>query len=148
MYAFWRRTALHPMFLTFDAPSREECVASRSRTNTPLQALVTLNDPTFVEAARVMAERILTRGPRDDDGRLALAFRRATCRQPESAEMNVLRQRLRQHLVRYRADRDAASRLVNAGQYPRDAALEVTEYSAWTALCNMLLNLDEVMNRE
>jgi hypothetical protein len=148
MYAFWRRTALHPMFVTFDAPTREECTVSRPRTNTPLQALVTLNDSTFVEAARVFAERVLTQGPNNVDARLALVFRRATCRTPSSAEMNVLRHRFEQQRARFRMDADAASRLVNVGQYPRDARLDVSELAAWTALCNMVLNLDEVLTRE
>lgn len=148
LYAFWRRTALHPMFVTFDAPTREECAVSRPRTNTPLQALVTLNDPTFVEAARVLAQRILTHGPRDRDARLAFAFQSATCRPPSEAELKVLRRRYQQQHDRFAADRDAASRLVNAGQYPRDASLEVPELAAWTALCNLVLNLDEVLTRE
>ncbi|HZZ76923.1 MAG TPA: PSD1 and planctomycete cytochrome C domain-containing protein [Gemmataceae bacterium] len=148
VYAFWRRTALHPMFAILDAPSREECNSQRMRTNTPLQALVTLNDPTFVEAARVFAQHLLTHGPRDHDARLALAFRSATCRAPTAEEMTVLRARIQQQLVRFRADADAASKLVNVGQYPREAQLDVSEHAAWTALCNLILNLDEVMMRE
>jgi len=148
MYAFWRRTALHPMFVTFDAPTREECTVSRPRTNTPLQALVTLNDPTFVEAARAFAQRIFTDGPKDHDSRLAFAFRSATCRAPTADEMNVLRHRFAQQIARFRMETDAASRLVNVGQYPRDAALDVSELAAWTALCNLVLNLDEVLTRE
>src|SRR6266436_2518327 len=80
LYTFWRRSALHPMFAIFDAPTRTECTVARSRTNTPVQALVTLNDPTFVEAARVFGERILTEGPADVDGRLVFAFRAAVAR--------------------------------------------------------------------
>ncbi len=148
LYAFWRRTALHPMFAIFDAPSREECNVHRPRTNTPLQALVTMNDPSFVESARVFAEKILTQGPQDIDGRLTFAFRRATCRQPNYAEMAVLRHRFKQQLDRFRADADAASKMVNVGQYPRDASLDVAELAAWTAVANMLLNLDEVLMRE
>jgi hypothetical protein len=148
LYAFWRRTALHPMFAILDAPNREECTAVRPRTNTPLQALVTLNDPTFVEAARVFAQKILTQGPKDLDGRLAFAFRGATCRTPSGAELKVLRHRFQLQHVRFLADKDAASKLVNVGQYPRDAALDVAELAAWTAVANMLLNLDEVLSRE
>jgi hypothetical protein len=148
LYAFWRRTALHPMFVIFDAPSREECNVHRARTNTPQQALVTLNDATFVEAARAFAQRILVQGPTDLDGRLVFAFRSATCRAPSDVEMRVLRRRVQQQLDRFKVDRDAASTLVNVGQYPRDASLEVVELAAWTALANMLLNLDEVLMRE
>ena len=148
LYAFWRRTALHPMYMTFDAPTREECVVARPRTNTPLQALVTLNDPTFVEAARVFAQKILTDGPKEHEARLAFAFRKATCRAPSAAELKVLRHRFEQQRVRFAADPDAASRFVNAGQYPLNPTLDVPEHAAWTALCNLLLNLDEVLTRE
>ena len=148
LYAFWRRTALHPMFVTFDAPTREECAVARLRTNTPLQALVTLNDPTFVEAARVFAQRILTQGPRDHDPRLAFAFKSATARFPSPTEMQVLRARFEQQRARFARDRHDAERFINVGQYPRDARLDVSEFAAWTALCNMILNLDEVLTRE
>jgi hypothetical protein len=148
LYAFWRRTALHPMFAILDAPNREECTAARPRTNTPLQALVTLNDPSFVEAARVFGEKTMTQGPPDLDGRLNFAFRSATCRLPNDKELTVLRQRYKQQRDRFNADKDAASRLVNAGQYPRDAALDEAELAAWTAFANMLFNLDEVLTRE
>jgi Protein of unknown function (DUF1553)/Protein of unknown function (DUF1549)/Planctomycete cytochrome C len=148
MYAFWRRTALHPMFAILDAPNREDCTAMRPRTNTPLQALVTLNDPTFVEAARVLAQRVLTQGPKDLDGRLVFAFRAATCRLPNDPELQVLRRRYRSQFDRFQADGDAASKLISAGQYPRDAALAESELAAWTAIANMLLNLDEVLTRE
>ena len=136
------------MFAIFDAPSREECNVGRSRTNTPLQALVTLNDPTFVEAARVFAQKILTQGPPEHDARLAFAFRNATCRSPSEAELKILRHRYRQQQVRFEADADAASRLVNVGQCLRERELDVAELAAWTAFCNLLLNLDEVLVRE
>ncbi len=148
LYAFWRRTALHPMFAILDAPNREECTALRPRTNTPLQALVTLNDPTFVEAARVFAQKLLTHGPKDLDGRLAFAFRSVTCRAPSDRELEVLRGRFKLQYDRFKIDPDAASKFVNAGQYPRDAALDVSEHAAWTSLANMLLNLDEALTRE
>ena len=148
MYAFWRRNSLHPMFAIFDAPPREECTVFRGRTNTPLAALVTLNDPSFVEAARVFAEKILTLGPKDVDGRLTYAFRRATCRRPTEPELKVLRQRLTMQLDRYRADPETASKFVNVGPFPRDATLDVFEHAAWMAIANMLLNLDEVLTRE
>jgi hypothetical protein len=148
IYAFWRRTALHPMFAILDAPSREECNMHRARTNTPLQALVTLNDPSFVEAARVFAQKLLLDGPKDHDARLAFVFRSATGRTPSDLEMQVLRRRFEQQQARYSADHEAATKLVNAGQYPREAQLDVAEHAAWTALCNLVLNLDEVLTRD
>jgi hypothetical protein len=148
LYTFWRRSALHPMFAIFDAPTREECAVARPRTNTPLQALVTLNDPTFVEAARVFAQRILADGPQDIDGRLTLAFRTTLGRTPTTAELQVLRTRLHQQLKHYKTHRDAAEQVVNAGHYPRPANLDVAEHAAWTTLASMLLNLDETIVRE
>jgi hypothetical protein len=136
------------MFALFDAPTREECAVARPRTNTPLQALVTLNDPTFVEAARVLAQRVLTQGPPDFDGRAKLAFRLALARVPSAAELAVLKRRYVQQHDRYRADRDAASKLVHAGNYPRAADLDVVEHAAWTAVAQMVLNLDETITRE
>ncbi len=148
LYAFWRRTSLHPMLVAFDAPTREECVVSRPRSNTPLQALVTLNDPTFVEAARVFAQKILLDGPTDHDARLRWAFHKTTCRIASAREMDVLRLRFEQQRKRFAKDADAASRFVSVGQFPRDARLDVQELAAWTAVCNMILNLDEVLTRE
>jgi hypothetical protein len=113
-----------------------------------MQALATLNDPTFVEAARVFAQKILTQGPHDHDARLVYAFRAATGRSPEVAELKVLRQRFQQQHARFAKDRDAAASFVNVGQYPRDARLDVVELASWTAMGNLLLNLDEVQTRE
>ncbi len=148
LYTFWRRMALHPMFALFDAPSREETCVARPRTNTPLQALVTLNDPTFVEAARVFAQRILLHGPGDLDGRLTFLFRTALARPPTLAELQALREGCREEHERYRRDADAASKLVSVGAYPRAAQLDVAEHAAWTAVATMLLNLDEFVMRE
>lgn len=148
LYAFWRRNALHPMFTVFDAPAREECSGMRPRTNTPLQALVTLNDPTFVEAARVFAQAILTDGPADLDGRLTFAFRTALARAPTPQELDVLRTRYQKQLARYQADKDAASRLVQVGNHPRLVNLDIVELAAWTGVASIILNLDETITRE
>jgi hypothetical protein len=148
LYTFWRRSALHPMFAIFDAPTREECTVARPRTNTPLQALVTLNDPTFVEAARVFAERILLNGPEDLDGRLTFAFRTAISRPPRDAELKVLRDRYTRQLKHFQADRPAALKMVNAGSAPRTATLDLSEHATWTTVASMLLNLDEMIMRE
>ncbi len=148
LYAFWRRTSLHPMFALFDAPSREECAAQRPRTNTPLQALVTLNDPTFVEAARVFAQQILTKAPADPDARLTWAFRTAVTREPSQAERAALKKQLSILLDRYKKDKKSAEAVVRVGQSPRPETLDVSEQAAWTGLCNVLLNLDETLTRE
>jgi hypothetical protein len=148
MYTFWRRTTLHPMFAIFDAPSREECSVARARTNTPLQALVTLNDPTFVEAARVFAQKISAGAPGNVEARITYAFRTALARPPSAAEIRVLKARYETALRRYQADRDAAAKLLQVGLYPQPAELDQAEHAAWTSVCNIVLNLDETVMRE
>jgi hypothetical protein len=148
MYTFWRRTSLHPMFALFDAPSREECTVLRARTNTPLQALVTLNDPTFVEAARVFAQRVLTVGPADLDGRIRFAFRTALARPPGEREVQVLTTLHQRLLDRYRKETKAAAEVVKVGKYPLPEKLDLAEHAAWTGLANLLMNLDETLTRE
>jgi hypothetical protein len=148
MYTFWRRTTLHPMFAIFDAPSREECSVARSRTNTPLQALVTLNDPTFMEAARVFAQKVLQEAPGGVHDRLTFAFQTALARAPSAAEMRALRARYERTLVHYRTHKNAALKLFQVGAYPRPERLDVAEHAAWTSVCNIILNLDEMVMRE
>ena len=148
MYTFWRRTSLHPMFAIFDAPSREECVVSRQKTNTALHALVTLNDPTFVEAARVFGQRILTEGPPDMNGRIAFAFRCAVARPPSDAEIGSLTRMHGPLLKRYQADAKEATKLATIGLAPRPADLDMAEHAAWTVLASVILNLDETLTRE
>ena len=109
MYTFWKRTSPPPTLVTFDAPDRETCTVRRSTTNTPLQALILLNDPTYVEASRKLAERILTEAPATTDERIAFGFRLATARQPAAAELAVLR----------RASRSSWSRIARAPTPPR-----------------------------
>ena len=147
LYTFWRRTTMYPSFQIFDAPSRETCVASRAVTNTPLQALVTLNDPTFVESARVFAQRILEHGGATPDSRWRYAYRVALGRLPDEAEWATLR-RLHAHQEnRFRRDSASAQALAARGnrdlQSPWDSPLLAT----WTTLANVLLNLDETITR-
>ncbi len=147
LYTFWKRTVAPPTLMTFDAANRETCVVRETRTNTPLQALNLMNDVTFVEAARVMAERVMKQhgapGPR-----LALAWRLAAARAPTPAELKVLQAALEHHHEHYRAKRAAALKLVSAGEAPRDRKLDVAEHAAYAAVCNMILNLDEVITKE
>lgn len=148
MYTFWRRTTPYPTFVIFDAPDRSECVVSRARTNTPLQALVTMNDPQFVEAARVFAQDVLAKGPSATHDRLAYAFRRAVSRQPSSDELTVLQGLLDEELAWYGENPEAAKSLASSGAYERPDAMDPAEHAAWTAVTNALLNLDETINRE
>jgi hypothetical protein len=116
MYTYWKRSLPHPSLVAFDAPTRELCTAVRPRTNTPLQALVLMNDPTYVEAARALAQRVLEEGGPDLAGRLSYAFRRCTGRPPTSREVQVLTRVYHQHLGNYRQDVKAALALVRMGE--------------------------------
>jgi hypothetical protein len=147
LYTFWKRTVPHPTMTVFDAPDREFCVVRRSTTNTPLQALTLLNEPIFVEAARKLAERSLHEGGGTPDARLAFAFRLATGRAPDSEEMRILRQKLDEMLAAYKADEGAARKLVTVGASHSDPAIPVGELAAYTAVANMILNLDEVITK-
>ena len=148
LYTFWRRTTFYPAFQTFDAPTRETCTVDRPRTNTPLQALVTLNDPVFVEASRVFAQRIMQEGGNDVSQRLLYAFRLCIARSPRTEELDVLQRIYAQQLTKYLADNAAAVSLVSNGTAPRPQDLPVAELAAWTAVGNVLLNLDETISRE
>ena len=147
MYIYWKRSAPMPAMVLFDAPTREKCVVLRQRTNTPLQALVTLNDVQFVEAARHLAER-MARGTGDFGERLALGFELCTARPPDELRVEVMRDVFDAQLAHYRADPAAAEALLAVGESERDAALDPAEHAAWTVLASMLLNLDETLNRE
>jgi hypothetical protein len=146
LYTFWKRSVLHPAFMSFDAPNREVCAAKRSTTNTPLQALVTLNDVAYFEAARVFAERLM-RGAEDTDARITLAFRLAIARLPSDTERSVLRSLYRDTLANFRQDAAAAEKLVSVGEAPRDK-FDVAEHAAWSCVCNAILNLDETLTKE
>jgi hypothetical protein len=148
LYTFWKRTIAPPAMLTFDAAGREACVVRVSRTNTPLQALNLMNDVTYVEAARVLAARVLREGGATQEGRLTLAFRLATARAPRPAELKVLRAGLDEHRAHYRADRRAALKLVSAGESHRDGRLDIAELAAYTAVASLILNLDETITKE
>jgi hypothetical protein len=148
LYTFWKRSIHYPAFAVFDAPNREVCTARRAVTNTPLQALVTLNDMTFVEAARVLAQNILREGDATFDGRLDRAWRRVLGRAPSPRELQVMQSVHARLLERYRKDKVAAEAVASAGEYPRPRDLDVAEHAAWTGLCQALLNLDETLTKE
>jgi hypothetical protein len=148
LYTFWKRTVAPPNLMNFDAAHRESCVVRESRTNTPLQALNLLNEVTFVEAARVLAERVMREGGRNSGERMAYAFRLVTGRVPSERERAYLETALHRHRQHYQANGEAALKLVSVGECPRDASLEVSELAAYTAIANMLLNLDEGITKE
>lgn len=148
LYTFWRRTTFYPSFQVFDAPTREYCTVDRPRTNTPLQALVTLNDPVFIEAARVFAQRVMQQGGESVDLKLTFAFRSCVARSPSGKELEALQRLYATYLAKYTSDSAAARMLVSNGAAPRPENLADAELAAWTAVGNVLLNLDETITRE
>ena len=147
IYTFRRRTAPPPSLLAFDATSREVCTARRERTTTPLQALVLLDDPQFVEAARVLAEGLVREFPGDADGRITRSFRLATGRRPDDREREVLRRLLDEQRALFAADPPAAEALKKIGERPPDASLPAAEVAATSILASCLMNLDEFVTK-
>ena len=148
LYVFWKRTIAPPVMVTFDAAGRETCIVRETRTNTPLQALTLLNEISFVEAARKLAERTLTSGSADVDRRLRFAFRAVLTREPTDREAAVLKRGVEQHLAHYRAHRDEAADVIRTGESAVDASLDPVEVAAWTAVAGLILNLDEAVMKE
>ncbi len=146
LYTYWRRI-VGPTML-FDAAKRQTCEVNALRTNTPLHALTTLNDITFVEAARAMAESVLLEADETDESAVTLAFRLATSRHPTDEELAVLTQRLQKLREQYVSNPDASIKLLAVGESPRDESLNITDHAAMTGLCLMILNLDETLTKE
>ncbi|MCX6976498.1 MAG: DUF1553 domain-containing protein [Verrucomicrobia bacterium] len=147
LYTWWQRSFLHPSLGAFDAPTREECAAERNRSNIPQQALVLLNDPTYVEAARNLAARVLTESQGTPKERIAWAWQRALQRPPNSEELQTLTKLLEERLAAYTADPAAADALLKSGFAPAPANLNKTELAAWTHLARVLINLHETITR-
>jgi hypothetical protein len=143
LYTFWRRTAPPPSMLIFDAPSREVCTARREITTTPLQALVLLNDPQFIEAGRVLAEQLVRHCGEDVESCIARGFRLTIGRNPTAAETIVLRRLYQEQLALFQREPAAAQKLLKTGQHPRDEALPVPQVAATTVVASALMNLDE-----
>jgi hypothetical protein len=146
LYTYWKRTAPPPNMTAFDAPNREVCTVERGNTTTPLQALVTLNDPQFVEAARAFAERILEQGG-DDADKLRWACTEVLSRPPSEQELPVLLASLARQRERYVANPQAASDALRVGESPRNAQLPPAEHAAWMQVASLLLNLSETITR-
>ena len=145
IYIYHRRSTPYPSMLTFDAPSREVCTAYRQRTSTPLQSLVLMNDPVYVEAARSLAQRTLAEASLDPSERLEHLWRLALARRLSDAERAILERTLSQQLEKYRADKQAADRLIHVGDLPRPANVPPAELAAWTAVASVVLNLNETI---
>ncbi len=147
LYTWWQRSYLHPSLVAFDAPSREECCAERNRSNIPQQALVLLNDPTYVEASRVLAARILLEGGSETEARLRWAWRLALNRVPRRDELATSRSLLTKHLAEYRNDPKLAEALLHVGAAPLTEKCDPAELAAWTSVARLILNLHETITR-
>jgi hypothetical protein len=147
MYTFWKRTVPPAALNTFDAPDREKCTSRRLITNTPLQALVLLNDPTYVEAARALAQRTLLEVPADIAARTRFLFREATVRRATPAELRVLVELAQRELEHYKKDPAAAAKLISVGA-SKAGNVEAVELAAWTTVASTILNLDETITKE
>jgi hypothetical protein len=147
MYTFWKRTVPPAALTTFDAPDREKCTSRRLVTNTPLQALVLLNDPTYVEAARVLAQRAILEAGSDSPARVLLLFRAATARRPAPPETRTLLELAQRLQDRFRKEPGPARKLIAVGASPA-ANVEAAELAAWTMVASTILNLDETITKE
>ena len=148
LYTIWKRTTPPPDMTLFDMPGREVCALKRSRTDTPLQALALLNDVTYLEASRVLAQRMLSKGGSTPADRIAYAFRSALARAPSREETRILAAGLERRLAKYRADADAAVKLISLGDTKRDPKLDPAVLAAYSITASTILNLDETITRE
>ena len=147
LYTFWRRTVPYPSMATFDAPSRELCTVKRTRTNTPLQALVTMNDPVYVEAAQALARRIVAEGGKTPDQRVRFALRLVLARPAADAQAAPLVNLYRSERAHYAGDLAAARALATEPIGPLPNGADPAELAAWTTVANVLLNLDAVLTK-
>jgi len=148
LYTFWKRTSPPPTMTTFDAAGRESCSVRPGRTSTPLQALALMNDVTFVEAARCLAQRSMREGGATTEDRLRFAFRLVLARAPKPAETSLLLDDWNHHLSRFRAEPKAAQGFLSAGESPLDERLDATELAAHAAVAGLILNLDEAITKQ
>jgi hypothetical protein len=147
VYTYWCRTFLHPSLLAFDAPTREECTVERPRSSTPLQALVLLNDPTYVEAARVLAERMIREGGTSPGERIDWLFRQVLSRDAHPAEVETLTRLRDQHHGEYLGDVESARKLIATGAAPVPTDIDAVDLAAWTSVARVVLNLHETITR-
>ena len=147
IYTFLKRTVPPPSMEAFGAGGREVCTVQRSRPNTPFQPLVLLNDPTYVEAARALAQRMMTEGGLHPRERINYGFRLAVSRAPRKAEQGLLVEILNEQLRDFRDDCNAARRLLAVGEFVHNPNLNEVELAAWTIVAQMLLNMSETITR-
>ena len=150
VYVIWRRVAPYRSFVNFDAPDRTRCIVTRSRTNTPMQALTLLNDEAYVEMAHALAARIVTEDFADDEARIVRAFGMCVARMPAAEEVAILQQLLDEQRQRFSEVPEDVARLKKNGRLPKavNKSENVAEWTAWFCVANTLLNLDETINKE
>jgi hypothetical protein len=148
MYSYWKRSVPNPSMLTFDAPFRETCTVRRSRTNTPMQALNLMNDPTYVEAAKFLAHRMLVEGGPTVESRLTYGFRLVTARPPTIQELSHLQAATQRSIAEFEANPEEASALLKEGEAPFDESPIPIELAAYSIVASIILNLDETVTRE
>jgi hypothetical protein len=148
LYTYWKRSVPHPGMLLFDAPFRETCALRRSRSNTPLQALNLLNDPTYVEAARFLAQRMIKEGGTSIESRLSHGFRLLLGRNPSKQEFQVLAAAVERSIKDFTKDPEAAKQLLTLGEAKKDDKLPPSELAAYTTVASTLINLDETITKE
>lgn len=147
MYTFWKRTSPPPSMAIFDAPDRETCQVRRARTNTPLQALVLLNDVQFIEAARRFAEKVIAEGGDSVEARVSYVYRSVLARQPTQKELEIVSSLFNEHLEEFQADPEAAKQLLSLGESGRNEQLNSTELGAWTMIVHLVFNLSETVTK-
>jgi hypothetical protein len=148
MYTFFKRTVAPPTMITFDAAGRETCVVRETRTNTPLQALTLMNDVTFIEAARGLAQRVIINGGAGPEERLTLAFRLVTSRPPRPHELQILVSGWQSHRERFARSPSSADKLTAIGELKRPDELDLPDLAAYTTVAMIILNLDETITKE
>jgi hypothetical protein len=147
MYTFWKRTVPPPTMSIFDAPNRETCQVRRARTNTPLQALVLMNDVQFIEAARKFAEQVMGEGGSEVEQRITFTYRSVLARHPTPSELGLVKKLFEDYLAEFEADPEAATKLLAEGESPRNETLDANELAAWTMIVHLLLNLSETITK-
>jgi hypothetical protein len=148
LYTYWKRSVPHPAMLAFDAPFRESCTLRRPRTNTPLQALNLMNDPTYVEAARFLAQRMMGEGGASTEARLTRGFQLVLARPPHAVELAVLTKAYERSLREFKADAEGAKALLQIGEARNDARLDAVELAALTTVASTLLCMDQTITKE
>ena len=147
IYTYWKRSAPMPNMLIFDAPTREKCMIQRPITNTPLQALVVLNDPQFVEAARSFAQKIITEGGNDEKNRINYGFKIALSRDATDDEISVISEVLKSQMKSFGSDKEKAKQFLSVGEVARNENIDLVEHASWSVIAQMLLNMDETLTR-